>query len=92
MEEAYSHAIASRQDRPRRRRRLSFYNRYRRSRAAGSQTNASDAVDDIPLGSNPSHDEMLDAGVQETFPAGDPVAVGKAETAYEKKPRKGVRS
>jgi hypothetical protein len=66
-----------------------FYNRYRKSRGIGSQTNASDAVDDIPLGANPSHDEMIDAGVQETFPASDPIAVGKGETAYEKQQRQG---
>jgi hypothetical protein len=31
---------------------------------------------------------MLDAGVKETFPASDPVSVGKpAETAYEKQKR-----
>ncbi len=66
-----------------------FYNRFRKSRAIGSQTNASEAMDDIELGSNPSHEEVLDAGVKETFPASDPVAVGKAETAYEKKKRLG---
>ena len=66
-----------------------LYNRYRKSRGIGSQTNASDAVDNIPLRANPSHDEMIDAGVQETFPASDPIAVGKGETAYEKKKRLG---
>jgi hypothetical protein len=66
-----------------------FYNRYRKSRPTGSPTNASDAVDDIPLRANPTQDEMVDAGVQETFPASDPIAVGKAETAYEKQQRKG---
>lgn len=66
-----------------------FYNRYRKSRGIGSQTNASDAVDDIELGANPTRDEVLDAGVQETFPASDPVAAGKSETAYEKKKRQG---
>jgi hypothetical protein len=58
-------------------------------RGAGSQTNASDAVDDIELTSNPTQDEMLDAGVQETFPASDPVAIDKAETAYDKQKRLG---
>ena len=66
-----------------------FYNRYRKSQGAGSQTNASDAVDDIQLGRNPTQDEMLDAGVKETFPASDPVAVDKGETAYEKLQRRG---
>lgn len=66
-----------------------FYNRYRKSRGIGSQTNASDAVDDIELGANPSPEERLDAGVQETFPASDPVAVEAGETAYEKKKRLG---
>jgi hypothetical protein len=65
-----------------------FYNRYRKSRLAGSQTNASDAVDDIKLGRNPSEDDVLDAGVKETFPASDPVSVSQpSETAYEKKKR-----
>ena len=64
-----------------------FYNRYRKSHGAGSTTNASDAVDDIDLASNPSQEEMLDAGVQETFPASDPVAVDKVETAYDKQQR-----
>ena len=53
----------------------------------GSTTNASDAVDDIDLAPNPSQDEMLDAGVQETFPASDPVAVDKVETAHDKQQR-----
>jgi hypothetical protein len=64
-----------------------FYNRYR-NRATGSTTNASDAVDDIELGRNPKPEEVLDAGVKETFPASDPVSVtAPAETAYEKKKR-----
>lgn len=64
-----------------------FYNRYRKSQAIGSTTNASDAVDDIPLGRKPSQDELLDAGVKETFPASDPVSAGRVETAYEKQKR-----
>jgi len=64
-----------------------FYNRYRK-RATGSQTNASDAVDDIELSPNPKPEDVLDAGVKETFPASDPVAVDSVgETAYEKKKR-----
>lgn len=67
-----------------------FYNRYRKSRGAGSQTNASDAVDDIELSPNPHPEEMIDAGVKETFPASDPVsASAPSETAYEKKKRLG---
>jgi hypothetical protein len=66
-----------------------FYNRYRKSQAAGSQTNASDAVDDIELRPNATQEEVLDAGVQETFPASDPVSVEPAETAYEKRQRLG---
>jgi hypothetical protein len=62
-----------------------FYNRYRNR---GSQTNASEAVDDIELGPNASPEETLDAGVKETFPASDPVSVtAPSETAYEKKQR-----
>jgi hypothetical protein len=44
----------------------------------GSQTNASDAIDDIELPPHPSPDERLDAGVMETFPASDPIAVQDA--------------
>jgi hypothetical protein len=65
-----------------------FYNRFRKSRSAGSTTNASDAVDDVKLAPNPSVDEKLDAGVQETFPASDPVSIAQpSETAYERKQR-----
>ena len=64
-----------------------FYNRYR-NRGTGSQTNASDAVDDIELSTNPRPEEVLDAGVKETFPASDPVSVtAPSESAYEKKKR-----
>lgn len=66
-----------------------LYNKYGKSRGAGSQTNASEAVDDIELRANPTRNEMLDAGVKETFPASDPVAVEPAETAYEKQQRRG---
>jgi len=67
-----------------------FYNKYRKARGTGSQTNASHAVDDIELSPNPSAEEKLDAGVKETFPASDPVSVDAAsETAYEKKKRQG---
>jgi len=63
-----------------------FYNRYRNR--GRSQTNASEAMDDIELGSNPHPEEVLDAGVKETFPASDPVSVSaQGETAYEKKKR-----
>ena len=63
---------------------------YRRSktRATGSTTNASDAVDDIDLRPNASHEEVVDAGVQETFPASDPVSVKPSETAFEREQRK----
>jgi hypothetical protein len=63
-----------------------FYNRYRGR--GGSNTNASDAVDDIELGPNASAEEALDAGVKGTFPASDPVSVtAPDETAYEKQRR-----
>jgi hypothetical protein len=42
------------------------------------QTNASDAIDDIALPPHPSADELPDAGVKETFPVSDPVAVQDA--------------
>ena len=53
----------------------------------GSTTNASDAVDDIELHPDASHDEKVDAGVKETFPASDPVSVKPSETAYERQQR-----
>jgi hypothetical protein len=65
----------------------SAYKRYR-DRPTGSQTNASDAMDDIHVSANPSHDELLDASVKGTFPASDPVASQPSETAYEKQQRK----
>ena len=65
-----------------------LYNRYGRTpRHTGSTTNASDAVDDIHLPKNASHDEIVDAGVKETFPASDPVSVNPSETAWEKQQR-----
>ena len=65
-----------------------LYNRSRKRRATGSTTNASDAVDDIELKPGASHEEHVDAGVQETFPASDPVSVKPSETAYERDKRK----
>jgi hypothetical protein len=50
----------------------------KKRKPAGSPTNASDAVDDLKLPSRPTADEAQDHGVQETFPASDPVAVGSA--------------
>jgi hypothetical protein len=65
-----------------------FYRQHKLLSAPGSTTNASDAVDDIPLGRNPTIDEKLDAGVQETFPASDPVSIAQpSETAYERQKR-----
>jgi len=66
-----------------------LYNKSRNLRASGSQTNASEAVDDIELGAHPSRSQTLDAGVKETFPASDPVSVEADETAYEKQQRRG---
>ncbi len=59
-------------------------------RAAGSQTNASDAVSNVQLGRKPSSEQVMDAGVQQTFPASDPVSVENAfDTAYEREKRRG---
>jgi len=44
-------------------------------------------MDDIELGSNPSRDKVVDAGIMETFPASDPVSVNPSETAWEKQQR-----
>jgi hypothetical protein len=48
-------------------------------RSYGSPTNASDAVNGVELSPDATPDELLDAAVQYTFPASDPIAV---ETAY----------
>jgi hypothetical protein len=65
-----------------------YYVYRKRGRSTGSQTNASEAVDNIHLGPNASADEHLDAAVMETFPASDPVSPGKrSETAWEKQQR-----
>ena len=65
-----------------------FYRNRSLKRASGSTTNASDAMDDIHVPHDASTDEHLDAGVQETFPASDPVSVSsKGETAWERQQR-----
>ena len=65
-----------------------FYNRYRTTRGLGSQTNASDAMDDIHVRPGAGSQEHLDAAVMETFPASDPISPGKpSETAWEKQQR-----
>lgn len=56
-----------------------------RPRGMGSQTNASDAVDSPQLGAQPSTEEVLDAGVEYTFPASDPIAVQSAYTEADKR-------
>ena len=54
----------------------------------GSTTNATDAVDDVKLPPNPTTDEKLDEGIEETFPASDPVSIAHpSETAYEREQR-----
>ncbi len=59
-----------------------------RPRRHGSQTNASDAIDDIELHPKATPEQVVDAGGMESFPASDPLAVGKAyETASERKRR-----
>lgn len=56
-----------------------------RGNGAGSQANASEAKDAPQLGSNPSTEEVLDAGVEYTFPASDPVSVQSAYTEADKR-------
>jgi hypothetical protein len=43
----------------------------------GSATNASDAVDDVEIKPDATEEDVLDEGLQETFPASDPVSVQK---------------
>ncbi len=60
----------------------------KQAKPIGSTTNASDAVDDIELAPDATPNEVVDAGVAETFPASDPVAVGNAyESAHEREKR-----
>jgi hypothetical protein len=62
--------------------------RVHKRRATGSTTNASEAVDNVKLPPNPTVEEKLDEGVQETFPASDPVSIAQpSETAYEREQR-----
>ncbi len=63
---------------------LSLLGRRMFPRHHGPQTNASDAIDDVNLRANPSEEDLVDAGVKQTFPASDPVAVGKGETEHER--------
>lgn len=65
-----------------------FYRQRQSGRASGSTTNASDAVDNIHVQPDAGVDEHVDAGVQGTFPASDPVSVSaKGETAWERQQR-----
>jgi len=58
-------------------------------RRAGSNTNASEAIDDVGLPPSPTLDELLDEAVKETFPASDPVSpAASGETACERKQRR----
>jgi len=66
-----------------------FYQQRQRFARSRSTTNASDAVDNIHLPKGASADQHLDAGVQETFPASDPVSVSaKGETEWERQQRR----
>jgi hypothetical protein len=58
----------------------------RPSKKGGSPTNASDAVDDVQLGPDATADDVLDEGLQESFPASDSVSVQKT---YKRKSKKG---
>ena len=53
----------------------------------GSTTNASDAMDDIHLPSQPTNEELVDAGVKETFPASDPVSVSQPSRSATTQPK-----
>jgi hypothetical protein len=59
----------------------------KRNPPKGSTTNASDAVDDVDLPPDATEEDVLDEGLQETFPASDPVSVQK--TYKRKKAKKG---
>jgi hypothetical protein len=60
----------------------------KQQKGSGSPTNPSDAVDDVELDSHPTAEQMIDAGVMQTFPASDPLAVESAgETEHERRKR-----
>jgi hypothetical protein len=56
---------------------LYLYKTRRRPRVAviGSQTNASDAVDQPQILPGATPDDVLDVAVEYTFPASDPIAI-----------------
>jgi hypothetical protein len=58
----------------------------------GSQTNASDAVDEVVLPPKPTTEEKMDAGVKETFPASDPVSVSHKKQTTVQPPAQPKRS
>ena len=65
---------------------LALLARRLRREALGSQTNASEAMDDIELRPGASTEEIVDASVKHTFPASDPVAPqAPVETAFDKR-------
>lgn len=49
---------------------------------AGSPTNASEAVDCVEIRPDADADEVLDAAVEQTFPASDPISI---DSAYNKR-------
>jgi hypothetical protein len=63
--------------------------RAKAKKPVGSPTNAkNEAVDDLTLPPKPSTEEVVDHGVQESFPASDPVAVGSAHHKAAKREEK----
>ncbi|HEV3009137.1 MAG TPA: hypothetical protein VGX52_08905 [Burkholderiales bacterium] len=56
-----------------------------KQRSPGSPTNANDKVDDIELPPDATEEDVLDEGLQETFPASDPVSV---QRTYKRKKAK----
>jgi hypothetical protein len=62
--------------------------RAKQTRGPGSQTNASDAVDAVEVGSDPTVEEVVDAGVAGTFPASDPVSATQPGPHAEEHPTK----
>ena len=56
-----------------------------KQRSPGSPTNANDKVDDVELPPDADEEDVLDEGLQETFPASDPVSV---QRTYKRKKAK----
>ena len=54
------------------------------ARPPGEQRFAASSVEQPPLGSDPTYDELLDTAVDYTFPCSDPIAAGACSSKLKK--------